>query len=316
VDGREIPTTAVAAQDHGGIIYQASLPEAVPRPGVIAIHVTAPADSHAGDALPEPVAFTCGPGLMPAGDWCGHGLATYSGVVDYQKSIRLTNVGPAHPVHLDLGVVAATAEVRVNGNSVAILTAPPWNCDLTPFLRPGENQLSIRVANTLANHYSVGIPTPYAFPHQTAAGLLGPVALTFAGTARFEELDEAVHTARVKAQGTDQKGRGGANAVARFALSAVPGGTRVDIATDVNLSGAVAQYGRGAGIIQAVAAELIGQFAEALRAMIARDAPPPTEAPSAAPVAPPPPPAAAPIGGFGLIWRVMLGWLRSLFGRG
>jgi carbon monoxide dehydrogenase subunit G len=145
---------------------------------------------------------------------------------------------------------------------------------------------------------------------------LGPVALTFAGTARFEELDEAVHTARVKAQGTDQKGRGGANAVARFALSAVPGGTRVDIATDVNLSGAVAQYGRGAGIIQAVAAELIGQFAEALRAMIARDAPPPTEAPSAAPVAPPPPPAAAPIGGFGLIWRVMLGWLRSLFGRG
>lgn len=143
---------------------------------------------------------------------------------------------------------------------------------------------------------------------------LGPVALTFAGTARFDELDEAARTARVKAQGTDQKGRGGANAVTQFALAAVPGGTRVDIATDLTLSGAVAQYGRGAGIIQAVAAELIGQFAEALRAMIARDAPAPV-ADAVAPTAPPQP-AAVPIGGFGLLWRALLGWLRSLLGRG
>jgi len=41
---------------------------------------------------------------------------------------------------------------------------------------------------------------------------LGPVALTFAGTVRFEEIDNANHRARVKAQGTDAKGRGGANA--------------------------------------------------------------------------------------------------------
>jgi carbon monoxide dehydrogenase subunit G len=138
---------------------------------------------------------------------------------------------------------------------------------------------------------------------------LGPVALSFAGTARFEELDEAALSARVKAQGTDQKGRGGANALLHFALAAVPGGTRVDIATDLTLSGAVAQYGRGAGIIQAVAAELIGQFAEALRAMIAQDAPATTTMAAAAP-------AAAPIGGLGLLWRALLGWLRSLFGRG
>jgi carbon monoxide dehydrogenase subunit G len=145
---------------------------------------------------------------------------------------------------------------------------------------------------------------------------LGPVALSFAGTARFEELDAEARRARVKAQGTDQKGRGGAHAVATFALSPVAGGTRVDIATELNLSGSVAQYGRGAGMIQAVAAELIGQFAAALRAMIARDAP--ASAP-AAPAAPPPrpaPPAAAPIGGFGLLWRAFLGWLRGLLGRG
>jgi carbon monoxide dehydrogenase subunit G len=145
---------------------------------------------------------------------------------------------------------------------------------------------------------------------------LGPVALTFAGTARFEEIDEAARTARVKAQGTDQKGRGGANATASFALVEVAGGTRVDITTDVTLSGAVAQYGRGAGIIQAVAAELIGQFATALREMIARDAPPAPE-PVAEAAAPPAtaPPAASPIGGFGLLWKVFTTWLRSLLGR-
>jgi uncharacterized protein len=142
---------------------------------------------------------------------------------------------------------------------------------------------------------------------------LGPVALTFAGTARFEELDDTALVAKVKAQGTDQKGRGGANAVVGFALAGIPGGTRVDITTDVTLSGAVAQYGRGAGIIQAVAAELIGQFSERLRAMIAQDAPATAEAPVAAP---PPPPEAVPIGGFGLLWRALLSWLRSIFGRG
>lgn len=179
VDGQETITTAIGTLPQGCIRYHALLPEAVARPAVIAIHVAAPADSHAGDALPEPVAFNCGPGLMPAGDWCAHGLATYSGVVDYQKSIHLSDDDLKRSVHLDLGGVAATAEVRVNDQSAATLVAPPWTCDLTPFLRLGENSLSIRVANTLANHYSVANPTPYAFPHQTTAGLLGPVALIF-----------------------------------------------------------------------------------------------------------------------------------------
>ena len=179
VDGGEIAVSERGTLPQGCIRYQAVLAEAVPRPAVIAIHVAAPADSHAGDALPEPVAFICGAGLMPAGDWSAHGLATYSGVIEYQKSVYLTDDDLVQPVRLDLGDVAATAEVRVNGQSVATLVAPPWTCDLTPVLRLGENALSIRVANTLANHYSVANPTPYAFPHQTTAGLLGPVALIF-----------------------------------------------------------------------------------------------------------------------------------------
>ena len=73
---------------------------------------------------------------------------------------------------------------------------------------------------------------------------LGPVALTFQGTATFEDIDDAVHTATVKAQGADAKGRGGANANVGFHLEPSDAGSSVKIHTDLQLSGSVAQYGR------------------------------------------------------------------------
>src|SRR2546421_5694308 len=97
---------------------------------------------------------------------------------------------------------------------------------------------------------------------------LGPVALTFAGTVVFEALDEASRTARVRAQGTDAKGRGGAHAVSTFRLEPSADGSRVVVHTDLSLSGAVAQYGRGVGMIQSTAAQLMKQFAVALRAQV------------------------------------------------
>ena len=104
---------------------------------------------------------------------------------------------------------------------------------------------------------------------------LGPVALTFAGTVKFEEIDDANHTARVVAQGTDAKGRGAANAVASFRLEPTGGtaevGTKVLVHTNLTLSGAVAQYGRGVGIIQMTAAAIITQFANNLKAQLGRD---------------------------------------------
>ena len=72
---------------------------------------------------------------------------------------------------------------------------------------------------------------------------LGPVALTFQGTATFEDIDDAVHTATVKAQGADAKGRGGANANVGFLLEPSDAGSSVKIHTDLQLSGSVAQYG-------------------------------------------------------------------------
>ncbi|MGB6445512.1 MAG: SRPBCC family protein [Xanthobacteraceae bacterium] len=152
---------------------------------------------------------------------------------------------------------------------------------------------------------------------------LGPVALAFAGRIQLEDIDNAKHSARVKAQGSDAKGRGAANAAATFKVEPKNAGSIVLIHTDLALSGAVAQYGRGVGMIQATAAQIIKQFADNLRAQLAQQ--------SAAPAAPaqtgaaeagaPPSPATAtpaavkPISGFSLMLRVMLQQIAALFGQ-
>jgi uncharacterized protein len=137
---------------------------------------------------------------------------------------------------------------------------------------------------------------------------LGPVALTFAGQVKFTDIDEAAHKARVKAQGKDSKGRGGANANVDFHLEQSPLGTRVLVKTDLTLSGAVAQYGRASGMIQDVAQQLIGQFATNLKAQLAASQPAAGDAP------PKPKPQPKPISGLRLIFSVLANALRRLFG--
>lgn len=132
---------------------------------------------------------------------------------------------------------------------------------------------------------------------------LGPVALAFAGNVSFENVDDANHSARVKAQGSDDKGRGAANATATFRIEPVEAGSRVLIHTDLMLSGAVAQYGRGVGMIQATAAQIINQFAKNLRAQLEQQ-PVTAATPASSPDAPLPEPA-KPISGVSLGARVL-----------
>jgi uncharacterized protein len=154
---------------------------------------------------------------------------------------------------------------------------------------------------------------------------LGPVSLAFAGKIALEDVDDTNHTARVKAQGSDAKGRGAANAAATFKVEPKGAGSIVVIHTDLTLSGAVAQYGRGVGMIQATASQIIGQFADNLRAQLAQQAEPAPAAPAASAPAhardvPPSrpaatPPAAKPISGFSLMLRVIVQQIAALFGR-
>jgi uncharacterized protein len=152
---------------------------------------------------------------------------------------------------------------------------------------------------------------------------LGPMAMAFAGTARFEEVDEAAHRAKVKAQGNDAKGRGAANATVTFSLEPSATGSRVAVDTDLNLSGAVAQYGRASGLIQGVATQLTNEFARALSARVAaaHDASPASAQAAAGGEAiagsraSSPTPAAKPIGGVGLLLRALWAAVRQRFGR-
>jgi carbon monoxide dehydrogenase subunit G len=146
---------------------------------------------------------------------------------------------------------------------------------------------------------------------------LGPVALTFAGTVRFDEIDATNYRAKVKAQGSDAKGRGGAHAEASFRLEPIATGSRVLVHTNLALSGAVAQYGRGAGIIQSTAGALIQQFADCLQTRFVRtDAAGTRERADASTAPEPTPTAARPISGFSLLTRVLWDRIRRLFGRG
>ncbi len=144
---------------------------------------------------------------------------------------------------------------------------------------------------------------------------LGPVTLTFDGTARFDEMDSEAYRARVSAQGTDSKGRGGAAADMTFRLEPTEQGTRVVIDTDLNLSGSVAQYGRGAGMINELANHLVGRFAESLHEKIAVAGQ--TSTPGIQDKTPPAP--AAPISGLSLVvrsaWSALIRELKRIFSR-
>jgi carbon monoxide dehydrogenase subunit G len=150
---------------------------------------------------------------------------------------------------------------------------------------------------------------------------LGPVALAFAGRIQFEDIDNTKHSARVKAQGSDAKGRGAANAAATFKVEPKGTGSIVLIHTDLMLSGAVAQYGRGVGMIQATAAQIIKQFADNLRAQLAQQSAAPAAsaqtraAEAGAPPSPATPAAVKPISGFSLMLRVILQQIAALFGQ-
>ena len=89
---------------------------------------------------------------------------------------------------------------------------------------------------------------------------LGPISLTYKGKASFVKKDEASHTAVIDAAGKDQRGNGTAAATVTATLKSEGGSsTRVEVLTDLNITGKPAQFGRG--VMVDVGNKLIGQFA-------------------------------------------------------
>jgi hypothetical protein len=95
---------------------------------------------------------------------------------------------------------------------------------------------------------------------------LGPIGLTFATDVKRAEVDEKGRRVRLAANARDVRNRGRANATIESTLVAQDGGTRVDLVTELALSGTVAQYGRG--MIEDISSELTSSFAQCLQAQL------------------------------------------------
>ena len=100
---------------------------------------------------------------------------------------------------------------------------------------------------------------------------VGPVTSQYKGKASFAELDESAHRAVISATGRDTRGAGNASAEITVQLEPGEGGaTRVSVATDLTITGKVAQFGRG--VLADVSRKLMGQFAGNLAELLAQQA--------------------------------------------
>jgi len=124
---------------------------------------------------------------------------------------------------------------------------------------------------------------------------LGPIGITYKGKARFVEKDQVAHRAVIDAQGKDARGNGTASATVTATLHPQDDGTRVEVNTDLAITGKPAQFGRG--VMVDVGNKLIGQFADCLAGKLAKPAGPAADGPAAAApaaVSGPPPAASQP----------------------
>lgn len=98
---------------------------------------------------------------------------------------------------------------------------------------------------------------------------VGPITADYAGVARFVERDVEAWTVVWRAEGRETRGKGNAAATVTMELSAEDAGTRVQVLTDLAISGRLAQFGRG--VLGEVSNRLLAQFVAALEREVAGD---------------------------------------------
>ena len=100
---------------------------------------------------------------------------------------------------------------------------------------------------------------------------VGPVSLTYRGTAKFTERDPDARVILLEASGKETRGAGTASATVRATLEPESGGegTTASMHTTMNVTGRPAQFGRG--VMIEVGSKLVEQFAQNLRQLIAED---------------------------------------------
>jgi uncharacterized protein len=96
---------------------------------------------------------------------------------------------------------------------------------------------------------------------------VGPITVSYGGTAAFEDVDKDAHTLTLRASGKESRGPGTASATVAARLTPRDGATEVGVETSFNVTGRPAQFGRG--VMADVGAKLIDRFAANLAALLA-----------------------------------------------
>jgi len=111
---------------------------------------------------------------------------------------------------------------------------------------------------------------------------VGPVTASYKGKLHFEKLDAATGSAEIVASGQEVRGKGGADMrLTSHLTERAPGATEITATSQVNVTGILAQFGRG--MIQDVGDQMFKQFTECMRAEL--EAPPAAKSEEAAPKA-------------------------------
>jgi len=94
----------------------------------------------------------------------------------------------------------------------------------------------------------------------------GPVSMAYGGTVRLAEVDADSHVALFEARANETRGTGTAAARIRNSLEPTADGTRVQVETELEVTGRAAQFGRG--LMEEVASKMLGQFSGRLEELV------------------------------------------------
>jgi len=137
--------------------------------GVVA-HVNGPWNVHIDPTIQPPLEHepTIPEALLQGAEkalaeWNSWQLKRFSGYIDYTKTLELT--GYEGTVTLDLGRVCHLAQVWVNHKDAGSRLWPPFEFDITEFIKTGTNTIKVRVGNLTHNNYG----------QKAESGLFGPV---------------------------------------------------------------------------------------------------------------------------------------------
>jgi hypothetical protein len=136
--------------------------------------------------------------------WTKHveaGVKYFSGTATYRREIEISAhcVGKGNLLYLDLGEVKHLAEVRFNGVDLGVLWKAPFRVEISGQVKPGKNQLEVKVTNLWDNRCigDLFLPESQRITRSNgrswkktdpllASGLLGPVTIHVAGSRRLD----------------------------------------------------------------------------------------------------------------------------------